>query len=237
VSNRPSHERPSHEHPSHDDLYAYALGALDAGEERSIAKHVPYCERCSTELRERINPAVSVLAESVEQRVPPPELRERLLATVREEAEPSAKAEPSRAPRRGLGDFFLRPAVALTAVAVIAAGVAGYLVAGGDDQSAETVAFESTVSGAGASLELEGGDAIMTASGMPPVKKGAVYQVWVKEGEAVSPSASFVAGPDGSAMAALPEDLDSGDEVLVTEEPMAGQQAPSSRPFLSARVD
>lgn len=227
-------DHPSHDHPTQDDLYAYALGALDPGEEAAIARHVPYCEQCSRDLRERINPAVSVLAESVEQRVPPPELRERLLSTVHEEA--AAKEEPARDGRRGIMGFMLRPAVALTALAVIAAGVTGYLVAG-DDQGTEEVAFESTLAGAGASLEVESDAATMTAWGMPVLKKGAVYQVWVKEGDSASPSSAFVARSDGSAMAAVPEDLDSGDEVLVTKEPMAGEQAPSSAPFLSARID
>jgi anti-sigma factor RsiW len=225
---------PSHEHPSQDDLYAYALGALDQGEERAIARHVPYCEKCSAELRERINPAVSVLAESVEQRVPPPELRERLLATAHEEA--ARHEKPARERQRGIMAFMLRPAVALSALAVIAAGATGYLVAGGDEQDAQTVAFESTVPGAGASLEVDADAATMTAWGMPPLENGAVYQVWVKEGEAASASSAFMTRADGTAMTALPEHLEGGDQVLVTEEPKAGQAAPSSVPFLSAEV-
>ena len=42
------------------------------------------CPRCSREL-EALAPAVAVLGESVEQLEPPPELRERVLAIVREE--------------------------------------------------------------------------------------------------------------------------------------------------------
>jgi anti-sigma factor RsiW len=225
---------PSHDHPSQDDLYAYALGALDPGEEGAIARHVPYCEQCSADLRERINPAVSVLAESVEQRVPPPQLRERLLAEVHEEA--GRDQERTREGRRGMMGFMLRPAVALTALAVVAAGVTGYVLAGDDEQNAQTIAFESTVPGAGASLEVEADAATMTAYGMPPLKEGAVYQVWVKEGEAANASSAFMVRADGTGMAALPEDLDRGDQVLVTKEPNAGQAAPSSAPFLSAEV-
>src|SRR5687767_9349790 len=100
-------------HPDRDDLTAYALGALDPGEEREVARHVGDCEECTAELR-HLAPAVGVLAESVEQRQAPPELRERLLATVRAEAATAAGEEPRsegrrRAPRFSFGAFVLRP--------------------------------------------------------------------------------------------------------------------------------
>ena len=72
------------DHPDRDDLVAYSLEALEPGEAAAIEAHAPTCPRCSREL-EALAPAVAVLGESVEQLEPPTELRERVLAIVREE--------------------------------------------------------------------------------------------------------------------------------------------------------
>ena len=74
------------DHPDRDDLVAYSLGALDPREAGAIEAHAPSCARCMREL-EALAPAIAVLGESVEQMEPPPELRERVLGIVREEAE------------------------------------------------------------------------------------------------------------------------------------------------------
>src|SRR5262249_54965573 len=115
--------------PSRDDLVAYALGALDPDEERAVEAHAPGCDRCAREL-EALAPAVAVLGESVEQLEAPPELRERVMATVHTEAQAPRGAQPAPATpgRRGVRSFALRPAVGLAALAVAGAGVAGYLV-------------------------------------------------------------------------------------------------------------
>ena len=77
-----------------DDLAAYALGALDEREAGAIEDHLDGCERCRERLR-WLAPAVDLLPASVEQRTPPPALRENLMATVRAEAAPAAVAESS----------------------------------------------------------------------------------------------------------------------------------------------
>ena len=96
------------DHPDRDDLVAYSLEALEPREAAAIEAHAPTCARCSREL-EALAPAVAVLGESVEQLEPPPELRERVLAIVREEtaakqAELSGgrRTPPRRPERRGL---------------------------------------------------------------------------------------------------------------------------------------
>ena len=93
-------------HPDRDDLVAFALGALEPGEERAIEAHTPGCARCTREL-EAVMPAVAVLGESVEQLEPPLELRERVLAVVRSEAAASERRETERKPR---GERRLSPA-------------------------------------------------------------------------------------------------------------------------------
>ena len=107
-------------HPSQEDLAAYAIGGLDGREERVVAKHLDRCEECATELAEKYGPAVAVLAESVEQVEPPPELRQSLMATVRGGGG-SGAARPgpdAPAPLRWQG-FLLRPAAGLAAVALV----------------------------------------------------------------------------------------------------------------------
>jgi anti-sigma factor RsiW len=225
-------------HPSSEDLTGYALGALDPPEERAVTKHVPDCERCSTELRERINPAVRVLAESVEQLEPPPELRERLLEIVRGEAEAPAVSPPARRRRLELGPLVLRPAAGLAALAVAGAGVAGYLVSESDEGGgASTVLVIESSAGIGGSLVVAEDSAMLSVHGMPQLPEGAVYQLWVAEGPSVRPSSSFVPDATGRGTAAVPESLSSGSQVLVTRESGPGHQSPTSEPLLSARVD
>jgi len=225
-------------HPSPDDLTGYALGALDPPEERAVSKHVPDCERCSTELRERIHPAVGVLAESVEQLEPPPELRERLLETVRGETEAPAAPRPAKRRRFKLGPLVLRPAAGLAALAVAGAGVAGYLVSESDDGGgASTVPVTESSAGIGGSLVVAEDSAMLSVHGMPQLPEGAVYQLWVAEGSSVRPSSSFVPDASGRGTAAVPESLPEGSQVLVTRESGPGHQAPTSEPLLSARVD
>lgn len=229
-------------HPSRDDLTAYALGALEPGEERDVAAHADGCERCSAELR-RLAPAVGVLAESVEQREPPPELRERLMSVVGEEA---AAASPARAEgagrareRRGFGWLLLRPAAGFAAVAIAVAGVGGYLLAQDDGRGAEPKSFElssSNLPGAGGTLVVEDDQATMQVHGMPRLPKGAVYQVWVADGEAVSPSAAFVPRDDGTATAAVPEAAQGADVVMVTREPRPGKLSPTLPTVMTAEL-
>jgi anti-sigma factor RsiW len=227
-------------HPSPDDLTGFALGALDPPEERAVSKHLPDCERCSTELRERANPAVGVLAESVEQLEPPPELRERLLGIVRADAEGGADPTVSARRRRlRLGPVVLRPAAGLAALAVAGAGVAGYLANDGDEGGggASTVPVIESSAGIGGSLVVAEDSAMLSVHGMPQLPEGAVYQLWVAQGSSVTPSSSFVPDATGRGTAAVSESLPAGSQVLVTRESGPGHPAPTSTQLLSARVD
>lgn len=229
-------------HPSRDDLTAYALGALDPGEERAVADHVGDCERCAAELR-HLAPAVGVLAESVEQYQPPPELGQRLMEIVREEAAPEYRAAPAARRSRGRArfdfrHFFLRPVAGLATIALLAAGVAGYLVADdGDSPRTETIAFEATMPGSGASLELADDSATLHVHGMPALADGGVYQVWVNDGSATTPSAAFVPHEDGTATAAVPEAVGGAKAVMVTQESQPGRPTPNLPSILTAKLD
>jgi anti-sigma-K factor RskA len=229
------------DHPERDDLVAFALGALEAGEERAIGSHVPGCARCTREL-EALMPAVGVLGESVEQLEPPPELRERVLAVVRSEAATSEPGETERKKprreRRGLRAFLLRPAVALATLAVIAAGVGGYLVrdtGGGGGET--TVAVQPAQPGIGGSLVVGDDTSTLDLHGMGPVKGGEVYQVWVAEGTSLRPSSDFVPDSSGRAMTAVNGHLSKGTKVMVTKESGPGHTTPTPPILLSGTVE
>src|SRR5207247_10653817 len=122
---------------------AYALGALEAPEAAELESHLHGCAECSAYLDE-IRGGVELLAASVPQLPPPPALRERLLETVRAEAERIAdagrEAAPERPRRRTWRGLAARPATAIAAalVLVVGAGV-GYLLHGGGGMGTTTV--------------------------------------------------------------------------------------------------
>lgn len=231
-------------HPDRDDLTGFSLGALEPEHEEKIAAHVEGCKACAAEIR-HLAPAVGVLAESVEQLEPPPRLRERLLETVHREAESleqgrsAAPRRESKRPRRSwIGGMLLRPATGLAALALVAAGVGGYLVAEGEDaEQATTVAAASTLPDAGGFLVVRGDEATLHVHGMPPLEsENAVYQVWVADGSAVRPSANFIPHEDGTATAAVPEAADGATEVMVTREPGPNRRTPVGGQVLRAEL-
>jgi anti-sigma-K factor RskA len=224
-----------------DELAAYMLGSLEPEEARSFQDHLAGCERCQA--RERwLRASVELLPSTVEQIEPPPALRARLIETVRSEA--AAETEPStRAPRTRsrlsdwFGSFSLRPAAALAGVLLIlAAGVAGYALRGGDEGSS-SVAVQPTAEApkARGTLVRDGDRAILRVSNLPQ-RKGRVYEVWlVQKGNPV-PSALFQVDRNGSGSAAIPGGLDRATQVMVSSEPAGGSDQPTSMPVLSTRV-
>jgi Anti-sigma-K factor rskA len=232
------------DHPDRDDLVAYSLEALEPREAAAIEAHAPSCARCSREL-EALAPAVAVLGESVEQLEPPPELRERVLAIVREDAE-AKQAElrgerPRETSRRrgGLRGLLLRPATGLAAVAVAAAGVGGYLIAGDDNGGggASTVAVVPAQSGIGGTLAVGETSSMLDLHGLKPLSGREVYQVWVAQDSSVRPSSNFIPDASGRAMTAVDGQLGSGTKVMVTREPHPGETAPTAPVLLTAMVE
>jgi anti-sigma-K factor RskA len=237
------------EHPDRDDLVAYSLEALDAREAAAVEAHVPTCARCTREL-EALAPAVAVLGESVEQMEPPPELRERVLAIVRDEAE-SKQAELSgvrgrervsaRRERRGVREWLLRPATALAALAIVAAGLGGYLIAedtgnGGGGGGEATVAVVPMSPRIGGSLAVGDVSSMLDLHGLRQLSGREVYQVWVARGTSVRPSSNFIPDSSGDAATAIDGHLTKGTKVMVTREPHPGRTAPTPPVLLTATI-
>jgi hypothetical protein len=206
-----------------DDLAAYALDALGRDEATAFEAHLAECERCRAELR-WLEPAVDVLAESVTQLTPPPRLREELLAaTSAEEPLPERTGWKRAWPR-----WATRPVTALAAIALLAAGVAGYALRG-DDGGPVAPAPQMA-------LDRQGDRGTLRVSNLPEPEEG-VYQVWIQHGDRVSASSAFVTGADGSAETRIPSDLAGADAVLVTHEPGRGREQPSGEPLLETELD
>jgi anti-sigma-K factor RskA len=217
-------------------LAAYALGALDPAETVELERHVAGCDTCREHLR-WLDPALEVLAESVEPVEPPPALRERVMAEVRADAGMQAAAEPAepRRPREGmrprLRRWAMRPAVGLAAMAIVAAGIAGYALRGDEDGVETTPVVRA--GGVTASIEHSGDAGTLQLTGLEQLPMGEVYQAWVQHGEEITPSSVFEAHSDGTASAAIPERLEGADAVMVTVEPSGGSTEPGSAPVVN----
>lgn len=233
-----------------DDLAAFALDALPAEEADRIRDHLESCESCRSQLL-WLRPAVDVLPASVEQLAPPERLRESLLAVVREEAgveAPATRSMRGRKPRwlDSLGGIAMRPAGALAAVVLLAAGIGGgYAIWGGEaERIAEPqsrnvqakVPAASLADAISATLEVHGSSGTLHVQEMPKLDPDEVYEVWVDRAGVMEPASVFVLSRDGTAEAAVPGPLAGADAVLVTREPRGGSQQPTNPPLLRASL-
>jgi anti-sigma-K factor RskA len=224
-----------------DELAAYMLGALEGEEEATFESHLASCGRCQAQER-WLRASVDVLPSSVEQIEPPPELRERLMETVRAEAgtprEPAAEASRRRRGLRDwLGSLSLRPATALAAVVLLlVAGALGYALGeGGGSGGSSTQTIAAKGAGASGTVIRTGDTGVMQVSNLPQ-RPGRVYQIWLLQDGKPVPSTLFQVHRDGTGAAAIPHGLDRSTQVMVTSEPATGSDEPTTKPILSAPV-
>lgn len=220
-----------------DELAAYLLGALEPGEAAALERHLAECEECRTELA-WLRPAVQVLPESVERVEPPPQLRMRVMEQVRAEAggrSRQAPASDNAGGRRRLA--FLRPAVGLTAVLVVAAGIAGYAIRdGGESGSDATTVAAGKPPGVTARMVREGDSGTLRLANLHRLPPDEVLQAWVQRGARVeSAKTLFVPNADGTAIAVI-EGMEGVDAVMVTAEPRGGSIHPTSEPIVSVAM-
>lgn len=217
-----------------NDLAVWALGALDPSEARRFERHLVGCERCRADLR-WLRPAVDALPAAVTQVAPPPRLRGELMATVRSEARRASVARRRRSP----GWFSTpRPALAgLAVAALIAAGVAGYVLRGDTDETSYQARFTPVAQGARAELVVEGDSGTLHARDMPPLRRDQVFQAWIQERDdgPLQPSTVFVAGRCGSATATIPG-IEDAARVMVTREPRGGSKQPTTAPLMRVEL-
>ncbi len=220
-----------------DELAAYALGALEPVEVESLERHIDECRECREYLL-WLDPAVSVLPASVEQRPAPARIKRALMAEVQADLKAERRADRERERTdRGFWGAFWRPITAVAACLVLIAGVvAGYALRG-DGPDSTTIAAESLdPSGPAmvAALERTGDRGVLHVEQLPPLPADSVYQAWIGRGDEVEPSTTFVVPADGSTEVAIDGSLNGASGVFITREPMGGSERPTEPILMEA---
>jgi anti-sigma-K factor RskA len=230
-----------------DTAASYVLGALPEDEHERFVAHLAECDDCRASVA-ALQVAADALPLAVVQVAPPPELKDRIMTTIRSESEliGAADARPGKpAPRRRWWRppaLALRPLpVALGLAVLIAVGVVGGVVLSGGDntRTVQGTVLVASAPKAQAALELSDEASKLTVSGMPPPPSGKVYQVWLKR-PAQDPTptrALFRVDARGRADVEIQHGRLKGiEQVLVTAEPDGGSPAPTSNPVIAART-
>jgi len=243
---------------SHDiqeeNVGAYLLGALSDSEARRFERHADECPLCTDEL-ERLRPAVDALPRAVVPMDAPASLKTSIIEQVKADVAERRGATEGRLTRAvraagdrlslsGRGGSRIRPGVAWASAAfVLAVGVAAgfgvqQLSTGGEDGGTRTVAASvdktRLPSASGRLVVPEGLEdgAVLRVHGMPALENDSTYEVWLeRDGEVIAQS-QFGVGDSGEGAAAVADDLNGADAVLVTREPHGGSKAPSEEPVV-----
>jgi anti-sigma-K factor RskA len=223
-----------------DTAAAYVLGAMAGAEREEFEAHLSTCEICREEVDE-LRPAAEALPMASPLMVPPPELKDRIMAEVEREAELLGAAgagadRPERTERRRRGSWLSGWRLAPVAAALIIAGVlVGSALSGPE---ASTISADVEAPGASAELRVEGDQATLVAENLPAPPEGQVYEVWLMPEDSETPEPTdvlFTPRGDGSAEAAIPS-VDGVRQVLVTNEPSGGRDTPSGDVMIAAEL-
>ena len=234
---------------------AYVLGALPEEEREEFEQYLAAHPDLHAEIEE-LSTVAALLAFSVREQEPSPDLRRRIMDTVEAEA-----VQPRTSQRRSWLAR-LREAVgprdlALAAAVVLTIGLFswGMLLQGevrdlqGRVQSLQSQPQDQSqgpqmiaLGGAGTEqgvraelITLEGDRAVLVAENMPPAPEGKTYQIWVIKGDTPKPSGLFE--PKGDSIAAVVENpVEGADAVAVTVEPEGGSPKPTTEPMLVGKV-
>jgi len=236
-----------------DTVAPYLLRALPDVERREFEAHLGSCAHCREDVAD-LRLVADALPLAVPPMPPPAPLRDRLMDTVRAEAEVLKAAGPAadrpRPPRRRrLALPFGRPlALAGAAAALLVGAAIGFGIGNAtNEEHTRTVVqvrtVQAAVSGPAAArgtafVVLRDGVATLRVRGLPAPPRGKVYEVWLLRRGATAPSATdalFSVSTTGSGRVALPS-VRGVQAVLVTAEPDGGSSAPTSQPFITASL-
>jgi hypothetical protein len=225
------------------DVGAYALGALDEHEVEPFRAHLETCAECREELAQ-LQGVTDSLAIAVPHAQPSADLRGRLMATVRGEAEllRAAGHEADR-PVRARSVWRWRVLPGLVATGALAAGVLiGALALSGGSSQQTRVIQAQVLPPAGhdatAALRKVGSHVQLQVTGMPAPALGRIYEVWLKDGSRPPQptDALFSVTSQGDGTVGVPGDLQGVSKVMVTEEPAGGSLKPTHSPVIIASV-
>jgi hypothetical protein len=234
--------------PRIDDAASYVLRAMPEGEWEQYADHAAQCAVCTAKIGE-LGFVSDALLNAVPQLSAPPEIRSRVMAVVRAESElllaagPMADRPIQREPARRFGLLGLRPwPAAVLASALLAIGIGGGALLVGSGRQApqpRTIACAAAPGGASCQLRVTGSeDAKLVVAGLAPPPAGRIYQLWLDRGKGAppEPTEALFSVRNGRASVAVPGDLKGVKQVLVTDEPLGGSEAPTRAPVIAARM-
>jgi anti-sigma-K factor RskA len=225
-----------------DAAGAYVLGAMTAHEREDFERHLAGCPTCREDVDE-LRPAAEALPMASQPMLPPPALKDRIMAEVEREAALLAQAGPAAdrpataGPRRrfrlpALGGWRLAP---VAAALLIVGALGGFLLSGGDGT-------RSYPAGPNARVEVDGDNARLVATNMDAPPEGRVYEVWVvpkgapKDAPPKPTNVLFVPRGNGSAEAAIPGAASDIATVLVSDEPPGGSETPTGDVVMQASL-
>jgi hypothetical protein len=227
----------------------YVLGALTEHEHEAFARHIESCAVCREEVA-ALQLVASALPAAAPQLSAPPELKRRVMSSVRADARKRESqelrrgraSEPGRTSRPAASAWLRwRPnlAVAALAVAVIALAVVALSSGGSAGGGTRVIRAQVLVPRASASLSVSDGHAQLSLAGMPQSAPGHVYEVWLKRsasGKALPTDALFTVAANGAATVGVPGSVDGVREIMVTSEPLGGSRVPTLPALIVARV-
>jgi anti-sigma-K factor RskA len=227
----------------------YVLGALTDEECDAFRVHLESCSVCREEVA-ALEVVVAALPGAAPQLSAPPELKRRLMASVREDAHRREVADARTAPAKAIRSRTSAPgwlrwqpnlAVAALAAAVVALAVVALSSGSGGGAGSATRVIQAQVlpSRASASLSVGAGHAQLNVADMPQVSQGRVYELWIKRsasGRPLPTDALFTVSAAGAASVGVPGGVSGVREVMVTSEPLGGSRVPTLPALIVARV-
>ena len=213
-----------------DMVAAYALGAIDAttGECAVVRAHLAQCQTCRDEFR-IARAATAALGLSAAQS-PPAGLRERIVAALPSQVRP-LRAGPSRQ-----AQWFIRAAAA--AAVIIAAGL--WWTAHRQPAQTWAATCVPTANHCQAHGIVSASDGVLHVQlqGLSALPAGKQYQAWlITPGQAPKPEPAFSPDETGAGAVDMRETAVKGDIVAITIEKSGGAHAPTTKPFVIARLD
>lgn len=228
---------------------AYALGAVEADEDRAISEHLDTCHQPHGEARELIGAAgaMGVAAAAV---MPSPALRDRLMTTVAttpQEHRPAAVTPmPEHEPKRAWWRH--QPVMAGVAAGALAAAVGlgawglslNVQLAEREDALravANAEAAFAVAGSAGAGWVIESGDvAHFVAEDLAELPADHIYELWLLDAAGTPTAVGTLEDPDDLVVVALEHDLGGATTFAVTVEAERVDQ-PTSDPVLVASLE
>lgn len=236
---------PSCEHSA--NAVGWVLGALSPEEAERFAAHLQTCAVCRAEVA-KLTEAAERLADASPTLTPPPELRERLMASVhaetslfdaaRDDPHPPERAHRRGRSRRRVGGLlagFATLAIVIAAILLLTANRAPHHTA------ARTVIGKVTPLGGGASaravVQIAAHTETLNVTHLAAPPAGHVYQAWViRRGSPPTPTGALFSVPRSGATRILLPPLHDITEVIVTAEPPRGSTTPTLPPIVLVQL-